>query len=313
MNIKLTVAICTWNRADLLSQTLGELALAPPPQQGWEVVVVNNKCTDTTDQVIARFQDSLPLRRVYEGEPGLSNARNAAVDNARGEYIVWTDDDVLVGRDWLTAYETAFAGWPQAAVFGGPIFPWFDGQPPDWLASVIDHVGPAYAVRNLGAEPCALELKGELPYGANYAVRIHDQRLHRYDAALGRKGKGGALGEETAVLTAIMKKGGAGRWIPQATVRHFIPRDRQNLQYLRAYYAMSGRTHALEAGPQQGTALLGRPLWTWRAALQAEIQYRLMRLTGDPNKWIDPLTQAARLRGALRLGELLQDMREPSR
>ncbi|MBK8768254.1 MAG: glycosyltransferase family 2 protein [Burkholderiaceae bacterium] len=310
MTIKLTVAICTWNRADLLSQTLSELSLATPPQQGWEVVVVNNKCTDTTDEVIARFQDSLPLRRVYEGEPGLSNARNAALDNARGAYIVWTDDDILMSRNWLTAYETAFASWPQAAVFGGPIRPWFDGQPPDWLASVIDQIGSVYGVRDLAAEPCALELPGKLPYGANYAVRTLEQRLHRYDAALGRKGKGGALGEETAVLTAIMKKGGTGRWIPQASVRHFIPRDHQTLQYLRAYYTLCGRTQAL-AAPLHGTTLLGRPLWTWRGALQAEIQYRLMRLTGDPRKWIEPLTLAAELRGALRLGELMQDMRKP--
>lgn len=73
---------------------------------------------------------------------------------------------------------------------------------------------------------------------------------------------------------------------------------------------MCGRTQAL-AAPLHGTTLLGRPLWTWRGALQAEIQYRLMRLTGDPRKWIEPLTLAAELRGALRLGELMQDMRKP--
>lgn len=312
MSIKLTVAICTWNRAELLSQTLGELARAIPPDCSWEVVVVNNKCTDSTDKVISHFQDSLPLRRVYEGEAGLSNARNAALDNARGEYIAWTDDDVLVSRNWLAAYCTAFTNWPQAAIFGGPIFPWFDGQPPNWLASVIEQVGSAYAVRDLGNEPIALELPGTLPYGANYVVRAREQRMHRYDAALGRKGKGGALGEETAVLTAIMKKGGIGRWIPEATVRHFIPRDRQNLRYLRAYYALCGYTQAL-AEPRQGTALLGRPLWTWRGALQAEIQYRLMRLTGNPNKWIEPLTRASVMRGALRLGELIQDLRKPQK
>ncbi len=310
MKIKLTVAICTWNRADLLSQTLGELSLATPPRQGWEVIVVNNRCTDSTDRVIARYQDSLPLRRIYEHNAGLSNARNAAVDNARGDYILWTDDDVLVSRNWLTAYEFEFASWPEVAFFGGPIFPWFDGTPPDWLAKVIDRVGSAYAIRDLGALPKALERTSELPYGANYAVRFREQKFHRYDAALGRKGKGGALGEETAVLTAILKAGGTGRWTPQASVRHFIPRDRQNLQYLRAYFMLYGRTQAL-SDSQEGAALLGRPLWIWRSALEAEMRYRLMRITNDPSRWIEPLTEAATLRGQLRLGELTQYIRKP--
>src|SRR5438067_1333131 len=115
--MKLSIAICTWNRATLLEQTLASIASATVPTAAWEVIVVNNNCTDETEAVLERFLSLLPLKRVFEGAPGLSNARNAAIKAASGDYLIWTDDDVLVGTDWLVAYERAFTRWPDAAVF----------------------------------------------------------------------------------------------------------------------------------------------------------------------------------------------------
>ena len=100
--MRVTIAICTWNRCDLLRQTLERMTgLMQPPGTEWELLVVNNNCTDGTDQVLSGFEGRLPLRRVFESRPGQSNARNAAVGAARGEFILWTDDDVLVDPNWL--------------------------------------------------------------------------------------------------------------------------------------------------------------------------------------------------------------------
>ena len=129
-----TVAICTWNRGKLLDQTLTQLRhLRIPEGVTWELLVVNNNCTDDTDAVIARHERHLPLRRLFEPKQGHSNARNCAVDHARGEYLIWTDDDVTVCREWLQVYEAAFEAHPEAAFFGGPIRPRFEGNPPRWL------------------------------------------------------------------------------------------------------------------------------------------------------------------------------------
>ena len=47
-----TIAICTWNRSDLLDKTLARMReLEIPPGTTWEIVVVNNRCTDNTDEV----------------------------------------------------------------------------------------------------------------------------------------------------------------------------------------------------------------------------------------------------------------------
>jgi glycosyltransferase involved in cell wall biosynthesis len=292
--MRFTVAICTWNRAALLTEVLGRLARVLPPAGGWEVLVVNNNSTDDTEPVLDAFEGRLPLRRAFEQKQGLSHARNAAVGQAQGDYVVWTDDDALVEAGWLAAYALAVERHPEAAIFGGPVRPRFEGTPPSWLSKAWQEVGPAFAARDLGDEPFELEI-GKLPYGANYVVRAREQRLFPYDPALGRVMSGGAVGEETAVIRAIIAAGGTGWWVPDASVEHWIPKERQTVSYLRDYYALQGRTFLKRDG---GT--LAHPLRLWCGILRAESAYALGRLGGDPHRWLKPLVKASLLRGSTR-------------
>ena len=98
-NMRVTVAICTRNRAGSLEKTLDSLAaMTVPVDTSWDLLVVDNGSVDRTSEVIDSFSESLPARTVVEPVTGLSRARNAAVAAATGEYIVWTDDDVSVHR-----------------------------------------------------------------------------------------------------------------------------------------------------------------------------------------------------------------------
>lgn len=294
----LTVAICTWNRAALLEQTLERLTRIDQPDEPWELVVVNNSSTDHTAQVIDGFIGRLPLRPVLETSPGHSHARNTAVRHASGKYIVWTDDDALVDIGWLRAYQRAVKRWPDAAVFGGPVRPRFEGTPPAWLAATAhEHeIQSAFAVRDIATEPVELNGSDRIPYGVNFAVRMREQRQFSYDPNLGRKHDAGSLGDETTLIRTIFSAGGTGWWVPDARVEHWIPRERQTIAYLRSYYTLRGRTHAAKQ-PTRAPRLLGRPRWVWRQAWQAEIAYRLARLSGNPHRWLKPLARASFLWG----------------
>ena len=297
--MRFTVAICTWNRAPLLSRVLEQLTCVRQPPGEWEVLVVNNRSTDDTERVLDAFAGRLPLRRAFEPRPGLSHARNTAIMHATGDYIVWTDDDAFVDADWLMAYGRAAERHTEAAIFGGPVRPRFEGTPPEWLSASLEEIGAAYAARDLGDEPFELELGGELPFGANFVIRAREQRRFPFDPSLGRKLSGGALGEETAVIRAILGAGGAGWWVPDATVEHWIPKERQTISYLRSYYALQGRTFHSWDGDDRLT-FMGRPLRLWLRLIKAELAYSLGRLSGDPRYWIKPLIQASILRGATR-------------
>ena len=147
-----TVVVCTWNRAASLARTLdGMTRLAVPDGVAWELLVVNNRCTDDTDAVIASFDGRLPIRGTHESVPGLANARNRGIAEAAGAYVAWTDDDVLVDERWLAGYCAAFRRWPEASVFGGPIEPEFEGEPPAWI--------PRFLVRDMDGETLARRLR----------------------------------------------------------------------------------------------------------------------------------------------------------
>jgi glycosyltransferase involved in cell wall biosynthesis len=297
--MRFTVAVCTWNRAALLRQFLGRLARVSHAPGDWEVLVVNNNCTDDTERVLEAFAGRLPLRRVFEPKQGHSHSRNTAVREARGEYVVWTDDDVLVEADWLAAYARAVEQHPEAAVFGGPIRPRFEGTPPAWLSAAWRDIGAVFAARDLGDEPFELDADGELPYGANFVARVREQLLFPYDPALGRQFEGGALGEETAVIRAILAAGGTGWWVPDAAVEHWIIKERQTVRYLRNYYALQGKTFG-KWERYGGPTLLGRPLWLWGRILWTELAYARARLSGDPHRWLKSLVAASFLRGSTR-------------
>jgi glycosyltransferase involved in cell wall biosynthesis len=233
-------------------------------------------------------------------EQGLSHARNAAVKLLSGDYVVWTDDDVLVDRGWLVGYERAFRQWPEAAIFGGPIQPCFEGRAPAWLMEVLEDVGDAFALRDFGARAIPLDGGAVTPFGANFAVRLREQRKFPYDLRLGKKLDGGLLGEEVGVLRAMIEAGHTGWWVPDASVEHVISKDRQTLAFLWSYYTTSGRT-AQTLNPAEGRMLFGRPRWLWRKAVKAEIEFRIKRFGGNPRSWIEPFRKAAYYRGMLGL------------
>src|SRR5215469_3500479 len=149
----ITVAICTHNRAESLRRALDSLvAMKVAGDLEWEVVIVNNNSTDHTDHVIGEYPGRLPIRREFQPQPGHSNARNRAIDAAKGEYIVWTDDDVLVDTNWLKAYAEAFRQWPEAAVFGGRIIPRFEPPAAKWVVESELILEGAYARRDFGSD-----------------------------------------------------------------------------------------------------------------------------------------------------------------
>jgi glycosyltransferase involved in cell wall biosynthesis len=299
--MRVTVGICTWNRARLLDRTLTQMRqLAIPAGVEWEVLVTNNNCTDTTDEVISRHADCLPLRRLFEPMPGKSHALNAAVATIDSELILWTDDDVLVGRDWLAAYVTAAHDWPQASYFGGPIEPWFDAAPPHWLTAAWPHIAGAYAAREFGDEPFELDLDS-LPFGANFAIRTPVQRRYLYNPRLGRRERGMLAGEESEVLLRLVADGHCGYWVPQSRVRHYIVPERLSLNYLRRYFYGLGQTEALMHEPPPHAKPRRRMTLAkdcWRAAV-SEAKSRLGRPFRGPDWWIKHLTRSSFLWGRL--------------
>lgn len=299
MALRLTVAICTWNRCSSLEQTLrGFTAVAAPAGATWELLIVNNNCTDRTDAVVGAFEERLPVRHVFEKRPGLSHARNRAVAEATGDYIIWTDDDVTVCTGWLSAYAEAFRRFPDAAIFGGPIQPWFDGDPPDWLRRIYPKIAGVYAARDFGAEPIPFTPQ-VIPWGANYVIRAREQSAHPYDPDLGYR-PGRMVGwEETEVIQALLAGGAEGRWVPGASLKHHVPKTRQTTKYLRQHFYNRGIYYGARWDQIDRRLVFGRPRWLWKRVVESEVKYRLHRALSAPEVWVDHLIASSESWGLL--------------
>jgi glycosyltransferase involved in cell wall biosynthesis len=297
--LRLTVAICTWNRCQSLRQTLdGFTRMAPPRDARWELLVVNNNCTDATDDVIRQYESRLPLRRAAESTPGLSHARNRAVQESTGDYIIWTDDDVTVVPNWLSAYADAFRRHPEAAIFGGPIRPTFEGTPPEWLTRIYPTIAGVYAACDHGPEAIRLHYWAT-PWGANYAIRKREQLGHMYDPELGYR-PGRMIGwEETEVIRAMLANGVEGWWVPEAALQHHVPPARQTTKYLRTHFYTRGRYFGSRWTDVDEHYVFGRPRWMWRQAITSELRYRIRRVASSPEVWIDDLISSSETWGIL--------------
>lgn len=94
---RLTIQLCTYNRARLLERVLEALFDQTVPDDAYEVVLVDDGSPDDTRAVIERVR---PLARcaftvIEQANAGLARARNAGIARATGERIAFIDDDVL--------------------------------------------------------------------------------------------------------------------------------------------------------------------------------------------------------------------------
>jgi len=290
---RVTVAICTWNRAKLLDQTLARMhELRVPSDVEWELLVVNNNCTDDTDAVIARHQGALPIRRLFEPRQGLSNARNCAVAAARGNLLIWTDDDVLVEPQWLAAYIEAAGRWPEAVYCGGAIEPWFEITPPRWISENVNCLKAMLLKADLGSEERYYS-GTEMPAGANMGFRTEVLKTYRFDTNLGRTGNDNISGEDNAVIDALRSRGLRGVWIPCARVKHFVTKQRLTRHYLWAFYYGCGRSSVrLEGIPQIGRRWGGVPRWLIRQAVESWLLAQWKRLWSRTG-WVSTYLNAA--------------------
>lgn len=117
---QISVIVPTHNRSDALALTLSHLA-EQQVGEAWEVIVINNRSTDDTDEVVKRQSFPVPLRLVHEDTPGPAAARNAGAAVAGGDYLVFIDNDILVEPDFVELHRKALAAHPGCWILGQTI------------------------------------------------------------------------------------------------------------------------------------------------------------------------------------------------
>lgn len=128
----LSVIVPTHNRLDLLKQTLACLWQQTYPSEWYEIIVVDNGSQDGTAEYLTLLAQQRKLHYIRQPPLGPGAARNAGVAIARGNIVVFTDDDCLPETGWLAALAGSYntINTPTPVAIGGKIKNINDGH---WL------------------------------------------------------------------------------------------------------------------------------------------------------------------------------------
>jgi glycosyltransferase involved in cell wall biosynthesis len=114
----ISVIVPTHNRRTLLEKKLRALESQAQP---FEVIVIADGCTDDTSKFLQNYKPSYPLRFLETSGKGAAFARNTGAKEARGERLLFSDDDVIPREGWLEAHQKVAS--PNAVVVGKLILP----------------------------------------------------------------------------------------------------------------------------------------------------------------------------------------------
>jgi glycosyltransferase involved in cell wall biosynthesis len=232
--LRASIIIATYNRADYLSKCLKALAALETDPTTFEIIVIDNNSTDNTEQVVldfAQLHPTLSMRYVCETNQGASYARNRGIAEARGEVLCFLDDDSPPCSEWLNVLLDGFADEAVGCV-GGPSILDYQGQErPPWLRGDLQGLLSGYTLPY--TKPTPVSRWDQLPLSCNMAIRqslFTDLGFLRTD--LDRSGGQVLAAADTEIADRINKAGWKVMYVPDAPVRHLVAPERLDKKHI---------------------------------------------------------------------------------
>lgn len=223
---KVAIAVATFNRQRQLAQLLPLLVeqaeRAAAAGTAAEIIVVDNDPSGSASSTVADFTSGelpVPLHYVHEPKPGISAARNAALDAAvELDFLAFIDDDEVPSEHWLTGMLATRAHFDAAAVVG-PVIARFEREPDEWVQQGKFFLRPRWPTGTVVP----------VGYTSNILLDLRRvRRLHlRFDVGLGLTG-----GEDTLFTTILSRDGGPIVFCDEAEVYDLVPVERLDHRWI---------------------------------------------------------------------------------
>jgi len=266
-SVAYTLSLCTHNHAERLAKTLTGLKRLRHPAASWEILIINNASTDDTASVLERSDwrpEGIPVRVVVESQLGIANARNRAMQEASGEYVLFIDDDETPDENWLVEYEKAI-GEDQPDALGGNISILFEGaERPAWLQDeLLGFIGAL----SYGADTRFLTALSTPTFTGNSGFKKTSvMQIGGFDSSLGRRGHVNSGGEDTDLYRRLINAGMRVRWLEKAVIYHRIEAPKLDKRYFLDLHLRQGR---MEGKRKRGTANRLPPPYLFSQLLRA--------------------------------------------
>jgi glycosyltransferase involved in cell wall biosynthesis len=238
---KATIAVCSYNRSNLLQLCIKSVSEINFPKEDFEVLVVDNNSTDNTVEVchsIPSLYPNLNFRYLVETKQGVGHARSRCAKEANGEIIAYIDDDCLADVNWLKEIVRFYDEYPEAMSTGGKIVPKYVVPVANWFGKYFWGL-----VGNYDLGDNVFQMKGvRYPSGANMHFRkVAFERYGYFDGNLGRSGKSLMAGEEKAMYLKLIENNEKVYYLPQVIVQHHVEGNKFDKSYVRKHsYGIGG-------------------------------------------------------------------------
>lgn len=229
--IRIDIGVCTYRRPEL-EQTLKSLAkMTVPGNTEIRIIVADNDDSPSAKGRVDAMRASVPHTIVYVHCPSsnISIARNACLDNAKGDFLAFIDDDETASEDWIVRLiETALTTGADAVL--GPVKATYGTDAPGWMQRGDFH----------STFPVWVGEQIVTGYTCNVLLRLAAPSLagRHFNLALGRSG-----GEDTEFFTHMHRMGGKIAYAPAAWVEEPVPAKRATFSWIAKRKFRFGQTH----------------------------------------------------------------------
>lgn len=233
----MTVAVCTRDRPEGLPRILA--SLVTQEYQRMRILVVDNAPSDDRAREIVRATASahqIDIGYVIEPRPGLSWARNRAIDASDGEVIAWVDDDERCDRWWAAEIARGYVEIPEAGAVSGILCPAELVTESQVFLENYNGLRRGRGFNRAVFSPATARQQSPLyplpPFGAGGTMSFRRdaiKQIEGFDCALGA-GTMARGGEDTAALSALLLAGGTVVYQPTAIVHHSHYREHAELR-----------------------------------------------------------------------------------
>lgn len=295
MKYSLWVMLAAAGRPQLVQRTLKSIAECRKPASYAGTLIIENGPRCGIEQVVRGFSTQHAFQYLYSEQPNKCRALNLGLAHTDGGFVVFTDDDVRVGHDWLMAYAAAVGGTADMRFFGGPVHVDAEhGLPPEWIRRYY----PLALVESweLPHQGRPMSVPGQAFMGPNWAASVSEIiEAGGFDPNLG-PGSDRGVGDETEVQQRLAARGSAPTYVPDAMTWHYL-----HQQYLDPKWLLS-RTyrHGLAWGIAQtrgGKPWMRPVLAASLRRLNARIKGLLLRMAGSEQREFRAAYLEARWKG----------------
>jgi glycosyltransferase involved in cell wall biosynthesis len=257
---KISIVLASYNGQNVLPKTLDAFCLLEETKCDVEFIIVDNSSSDNTAQIIKHYGEKLPICYLYEERQGKAFALHKGIEKAKGDLVIFTDDDVVPSPNWLVEYENAANNQTDYAIFVGQIRPYWLASPPQWLIKLTEEGRSCGCTR---ADLVEGNVSFHIAKGANMAVRKDVLQKVRFREDLWVAGKVTVGGEDTDFICKASQMGYKIWYSPHILLQHIVRPDEMTIISVYKRYFRIGRSNAavFPSENEQCKQLFGYPRW----------------------------------------------------